>query len=194
MADPYSPLTTVLNPSKFGGLAGATTVELHEKPVGGLVQIAGWDGFDTLIEALLGLSTPWSFQTAQAAQGGMVFKIAPTRVMLQHDDAAALASLTATLAPEQAGVVDLANAKCRLHLSGASAEAVLHRVAALDFSPEAFPVGDFRQSGIHHVAVLFHRTGPQAFELYIPTTWAMSIFEYMRDAARSFGLAISSPE
>ncbi|UWQ75816.1 sarcosine oxidase subunit gamma [Leisingera sp. M658] len=193
MADPYSPLTSVMTPGSYGGQTNSTLVDLQEKPVGGLVQVAGWEGFDSLIGQVLGLAHPLSFHTAQEAKGCTIFKIAPARVMIQHDDPDQLARLTTSLSPEQAGVVALENARCRLHLSGAEVEAVLQRVAALDFSRAEFPVGEFRQSGIHHVAVMFHRTSDQGFDLFVPTTWAMSVFDYLRDAAWNFGLTISSP-
>jgi sarcosine oxidase gamma subunit len=51
-------------------------------------------------------------------------------------------------------------------------------------------VGHFAQTGLHHVPVLLERRGEARYELQVPTTWAVSVWEWLTDAALPFGYDI----
>jgi heterotetrameric sarcosine oxidase gamma subunit len=69
-------------------------------------------------------------------------------------------------------------------------EDLLARLAPLDVSLPAFPVGTFAQTGIHHVGVLLRRISAEIFEILIPVTWAATIWELIGDAAAPFGYRV----
>lgn len=74
---------------------------------------------------------------------------------------------------------------------GGAAREVLERGIALDLHPTVFAVGHFAQTGLHHVPVLLERVGEQRYALYVPTTWAVSVWEWLADAALPFGYDIA---
>ncbi|KLN61734.1 hypothetical protein WH96_05360 [Kiloniella spongiae] len=194
MAEYRSPLTTAMTQKLYGGLSASAGVTLSEKPIGGLAQFAGWEAFSDVILQTFDLLEPLAYNTTRSTGGFTLYRIAPTRVQVHHAEALELLEIADQIDMTQAGFVDLSHARCRLCLSGAAAEKVLQRIAPLDFDLTIFPVGGFYQSGIHHIPVLFHRTDDQEFDLFIPTTWAVSIFEYLYDAALSYGINIMALE
>lgn len=194
MDEQCSPLFRAMVPGTFGGHSGNIGVAICEKPIGGLTQIAGWETFSNVLVETFGLTEALSYHRAHVAKDLIVFRVAPTRVQVHFTTPAELEQVADRIDSTQAGIVDLSHARCCLYLSGPDAENVLHRLAALDFSQSAFPVGDFRQSSIHHIATLFYRTGAQEFELFVPTTWAVSVFEYLYDAALSYGIAVETSQ
>ena len=56
--------------------------------------------------------------------------------------------------------------------------------------PSVFAVGQFALSGIHHTPVLVHRAGEQRFEIYAMRTFALSVWEWLSDAALVFGYEV----
>lgn len=194
MADQRSPLISTMTPGRHGGMSGRPGVSICENRVGGLAQIVGWESFAEELSRVYNLTKPLSYNTRQTVGDFTFFRIAPERVQVHHPDAVVLAQRCKQLDAQKASYVDLGHARCRLCLSGSDAEQVLSRVTTLDVDVSAFPAGDFRQSGIHHIATFFHRTAEHEFELFVPTTWAVSVFEYIYDAALSFGVDVTPIE
>ena len=87
--------------------------------------------------------------------------------------------------------LDLSQARCRLQLQGPAAVASLQKLFALDFRTSAFPVGEIRLSGAHHLPALLHRTDADAFALYLHTTYAHDQVESLLDAALEWGVELS---
>ena len=109
---------------------------------------------------------------------------------------AALATLGDELAaaiPAHEGVViDLSSSRTRIVLDGVAAVAVLKKGIAIDLGEQEFPPGAAAMTGLHHVPILVHRTGRERFELLAPRTFALTIFEWVEDAALEFGYEITS--
>jgi heterotetrameric sarcosine oxidase gamma subunit len=80
-------------------------------------------------------------------------------------------------------ITPLHSSRTRIRLEGQGARDVLARSAALDFRPTAFKDGMFAQSGIHHTPVLIHCLAAQAFHLYMLRTFAVSVWDWLSDAA-----------
>ena len=49
-------------------------------------------------------------------------------------------------------------------------------------------IGQFALTGIHHTPVLVHRSGEQRYEIYAMRTFALSVWEWLSDAALPLGL------
>jgi sarcosine oxidase subunit gamma len=84
-------------------------------------------------------------------------------------------------------VTPLSHSRTRIFLDGAPARDVLAKGIALDFHGTAFTPGRFAMTGLHHTPVLVHCLAAHRFELYAPRTFALSIWEWLRDAALEFG-------
>lgn len=99
-------------------------------------------------------------------------------------------ALYGAVEPEVGALVDLSQARTRLYLEGLPAPEVLCRGAALDFHDEAFPVGNFAQTGIHHTPVLVHRSGELVWELHALRTFAQDLWEWLADACLPWGYEV----
>lgn len=94
-----------------------------------------------------------------------------------------LADLMRTLDPCVATVTGLSAARVRIALEGPEARAVLEKGIAVDLHPRVFPVGCAVFTGLDHVGVMLERVAQDRWELFVPTTWAASVREWLLDAA-----------
>ncbi len=83
----------------------------------------------------------------------------------------------------QCHVTPLTSSRCRIALEGEKARASLQASAAIDFSRQTFGTGTYALSGIHHTPVLIHCTGPETFHIYAMRSFALSVWEWLVDAA-----------
>ena len=93
------------------------------------------------------------------------------------------------LAPTLAGVAvltPLSHSRTRLFIEGAPARNVLAKAVPLDFHPTAFKPAMFALTGIHHTPVLIHCLAANRFEIYALRTFAVSVYEWLADAALEF--------
>ncbi len=60
--------------------------------------------------------------------------------------------------------------------------------ASRSISPwRAFPVGSVALTGVHHTPILLYRTTENRFEIFAMRTFALTVFEWLSDAALEFG-------
>lgn len=158
-----------------GRTSNGLPVGLHEQQILGLIQFAGWDGFEARAAEVLsaaGLGLPAQDGQSLRMQATTLWRVAPDRVLI-HGDCPDLAGH-----PDLASL-DLSGARRLWRIEGAGAVDLLSRVTSVNLSQAAFPVGGFVTTGIHGVAVLIDRTGAETFELHVPTTWAASVLEFI---------------
>ena len=65
------------------------------------------------------------------------------------------------------------------------------RGISVDLHPRSFAVGAFAQTALHHTGVLLERCAPERYELYVLRTFALSIWEWLLDAALPVGYEIA---
>jgi heterotetrameric sarcosine oxidase gamma subunit len=80
----------------------------------------------------------------------------------------------------------LSSSRSCIKISGAPARDVLAKSAAIDFHKSEFKPGTFAQTGIHHVPVLIHCVEADTFHIYVMRTFALSIWDYLTDAALEY--------
>jgi heterotetrameric sarcosine oxidase gamma subunit len=80
----------------------------------------------------------------------------------------------------------LSHSRTRIVIEGAPARDVLSKVIPLDFHPSVFKHGLFAMTGIHHTPVLVHCTSETRFEIYALRTFALSVHDWLTDAALEF--------
>ena len=83
-------------------------------------------------------------------------------------------------------VTPLSHGRTRIAIAGTPARAVLSTGIALDFHPSAFTPGMFAMTGVHHMPVLVHCTGDDAFDIYALRTFALTVWEWLTDAGLQF--------
>lgn len=80
----------------------------------------------------------------------------------------------------------LSHSRTRLFIEGVPARDVLAKTAPLDFHPSVFKSGMFAMTGIHHTPVLIHCAAENHFEIYALRTFAVSVHEWLADAALEY--------
>lgn len=190
MPEPRSPLASRLAPGRFGAPASSAVSIATRRPVS-LWQAGGWGNFAAAAAPLLsdlGLEAPADYRTATRAGGMTLRKIAPDRMLIEGcGDLSSHAS-------DELVLLDLSHARTVITLSGTSARTVLALLCSVDVGKKAFHPGEFVQTGIHHVGVLIQCTGPDDFEIFVPVTWAATIWETVTINAEPFGYAIAADE
>ena len=196
MPEVRSALAECMKPGRYG--AGAATVMLSEKPIGRLMQIAGWPGsFEaaaTRIMRGLGFSSIGDFRMARAVGANIAFRIAPERILLSLPDDDTWNRVAPSLNPSDTPSLDLSHARARIAISGACVRDLMARLLPIDLHEEAFARGQFVQTGLHSVPILLHRLADQndaaAYDLYCPYTWAVSVWEALIGSALPLGYEI----
>ena len=80
----------------------------------------------------------------------------------------------------------LSHSRTRIFIEGAPARDVLSKCIPLDFHPTVFKSGMFAMTGIHHTPVLVHCTSENRFEIYALRTFAISVYDWLTDAALEY--------
>jgi sarcosine oxidase subunit gamma len=80
----------------------------------------------------------------------------------------------------------LSHSRTRLFLEGEPARDVLAKGVPLDFHAAVFKAGMFAMTGIHHTPVLIHCVRANRFEIYALRTFAMSVYDWITDAALEY--------
>ena len=91
-----------------------------------------------------------------------------------------------TKLPEIAIITPLSHSRTRIVIEGEPARKVLAKGVPLDFHHSAFKSGTFAMTGLHHTPVLVHCVGENRFEIYALRTFAVSVYEWLTDAALEF--------
>jgi sarcosine oxidase subunit gamma len=147
-----------------------------------LIQAAGLsDDFDQRLAAAVG-DIPSDFGRAIATGSRTVMRTGPSQVWFVGPENDGLAATLRSFC----AVTPLTNSRSRIVVAGAPARQVLAKGMALDFHPAVFVPGQFAQTGVHHMPLLVHCVGADEFHLYIMRTFAMSLWEWLIDAALEF--------
>ena len=193
MPELRSALAVHLRPGRFGAGSGEASLVLSEQPPGTLIQVSGWrDSFEVVAGTLLqrlGFAGVGGFDRAERSRAGVAFRIAPERVLLRLASSASWRSVADGVDPALTPVIDLSHARTVLSITGADAPSLLARLLPINLDEDAFPPGYFVQSGIHSVAVLVHRpaTPASGFEIFLPRSYAVSLWDLICDSAAPFG-------
>ena len=78
----------------------------------------------------------------------------------------------------------LSSSRSCIAIQGPKARALLVACAPIDFSTGAFTTHHYAMTGIHHTPVLIHCIGPDSFHLYAMRSFALTVWEWLVDAAK----------
>lgn len=88
-------------------------------------------------------------------------------------------------------VVDMTSAYAVYGVMGPDSRAFLQKLSRTDLSPGAFPFSTSQEIDLGHFTVRATRityVGELGWELYVPTEFAVGVYELLADAGREFGL------
>jgi methylglutamate dehydrogenase subunit D len=143
-----------------------------------LTQIAGLDG---AIGAIAG-KLPANVGTAIESGGRTIMRVGPEQFWFAGPETDDLAMRLAS----RCAVTPLSHSRTRIFIDGAPARDVLAKGIPLDFHDSAFGPGMFAMTGLHHTPVLVHCVSESRFELYALRSFAMSVWDWLTDAALEF--------
>ena len=91
----------------------------------------------------------------------------------------------------EAGVfVDQSEGRTVLRLSGVSAREVLAKGTGIDLDASACGAGSCAATLLAHVGVVLHAANADTFDLYVPRSYGLHIWEWLHEAASVEGLRV----
>jgi len=90
---------------------------------------------------------------------------------------------------EQGVTLDLSYSRTQVRIVGRHAEDVLNSFLPLDLRERSFGVGQVAATGFHHVGVTLWRSDA-GYELFVPRSFAVSLWEMLVDASGQYGLSV----
>lgn len=176
---------------------GRVGVRLRAEIVPGLVQMHTWPaGVEALRAALAGVfgvpDVPARTGQVRSLDAGLLLCTGPCEYQLLARPGAALsiADLRQRVPADIGSVTDLGHARCRIHIEGPDCRDTLSKLFALDLREAAWPAGELRLTGHHHVPCAALRLGPDSFDLLVFSTYAFDQLGTVLDAAQEYGVAL----
>jgi methylglutamate dehydrogenase subunit D len=178
-----------------GGAGETRRLALGEVRGWSLVQVAAFastlPALANAVEPLLGAALPAGIGASVEAGSRRLFKTGPEQFWIVGPEADDLASaLAATVVPAIGAVTSLSHSRTRIFVEGAAARDLLAKGVALDLHPDVFRLDEFALTGLHHTPVLLHRSAADRYELYAMRTFALSVWDWLTDAALPFGYEV----
>lgn len=175
---------------------GRIHVHLSAECLKRVTLLGTWpSGLQVWLDAVgVALGSPLPDRTGRVQDGsrGLLMRTGPEEFLLigNHPDDP-VPALRQLIPADVGSVTDLSHARCRLHIQGSGTLETLSKLFALDFRLAAFPLGEIRLTGHHHLPWLLHRTDEQAFHAYVYTSYAHDQLHTLLDAAREYGVSFS---
>jgi methylglutamate dehydrogenase subunit D len=157
----------------------SSLLRIEEAPGFTLVQLAGGDS--ARIARVTG-KLPEKVGLAAAENNRTLFRVGPSQYWAigpENDD-------IARMLDGHCAVIPLSSSRTRILLDGAPARQVLAKGIAIDFHAAAFTPGTFALTGVHHMPIAIHCFGADAFHIYAMRSFAMSVWEWLTDAALEY--------
>ena len=132
----------------------------------------------------LELDSIGDYRQTQRNVGAAAWRIAPDRVLIET------AQDLAEFGSADLAVLDLGHARTVITLHGRAARDLLAHVVSVDIAEEAFPPGEFRQTGLHGVGILMECRDDDSFDVLVPGTWAETVWDMLFDTAQPYGIEI----
>lgn len=163
-----------------------------------LVQAACWrdrgEAMHAVVERALGTPPPSRPNRCSAADGVETMTVAPGRLWcLARRGDPRLGRLAGELPADTGCTTQLGHSHIRLRIDGPATRRLLAQEIALDLAPVAFPAQRIARTPMHHVPALLQcleADGDGVYDLYLPHTYAASVWEYLLDLASAYGRAI----
>lgn len=162
---------------------------ISEAPLQGMITLRGDLAASSVIKAatkIAGVKMPAAGVANCKADSGLCW-MSPDEVLIlcpYADVANNLAKLNKALSKVHALAVDVSDARAMLRVSGQGARDVMAKLAPVDVSPDAFPVGTFRRTRMAQVPAAFWMRDEGAFEVICFRSNAQYMFDLLKVAAQ----------
>ncbi|MFL5259164.1 MAG: sarcosine oxidase subunit gamma [Hyphomicrobiales bacterium] len=193
MLERRSALASAIARGGRDGASGRRQCRLGEVTGWSLVQVAAFPStmaaLEERLEAIIG-ELPFGCHSMPAET--TIFRTGPHQFWIVGKDASLTDRLSEAIAPDIGVVTPLSDSRVRIFVEGDCATDVLSKGIPIDLHPSVFKVGRMALSGLHHTPILIHRAGERRFEIYAMRTFALTVWEWLADAALEFGYEVGS--
>lgn len=195
-----SALAEVYHVGMFGPQDGdGPGVRLAERRALSIVEVQAWP--DTAAAVLDDLK----------AKAGLYLSREPGRAIVQQDDLSAIGIgpdrwlivererrdlyglIRAAAGEDRAAVTDQGHGRIGLRLGGRNARDLLSKGTSVDLRASRFPPGRSTATKLDHVTVALHCLDHDLFDLFALRSFAVSLYEWILDAALEFGCRVEEP-
>lgn len=180
---------------EFPNRAGALGVHLSARLLPGTALVSTWtNGVDGLLAALQSAWGPMPTRVGAccSTHTGLFLRTGPEEfLVLAHNGLPVIEALREAVPADVGAVVDLGHARCCIRVQGAQCRATLNKLFALDLRDAAFPIGEVRLTGTHHVPCALYRVGDEQFDMLVFSTYAYDQLSTVMDAALEYGVSVT---
>jgi heterotetrameric sarcosine oxidase gamma subunit len=198
MAERCSALARSLEAGGRDGARGGRRLQLTEVRGWQLAHLGVFPGHhdecQDRIRACSGMDLPVEPCRGITHGDSRLYRIARDQYWWVAATGASIGRLSRELPPSAGTLTVLSASRVRLRVAGPAARELLAKGIALDLHPMVFPEGHSVQTGLHHTHVLLERVGDDRYEMYVQRTYAVSIWEWLIDAALPFGYDVAVEE
>jgi heterotetrameric sarcosine oxidase gamma subunit len=120
-----------------------------------------------------------------------IFRTGPEQFWIVGPEDGLFERLSQAIGPDIGAVTNLSHSRVRIFIEGACAAGILKKGVPIDFDPQVFKPGQAALTGLHHTPVLIHRIREDRFEIYAMRTFALSLWDWLADAALEFGYDVA---
>ncbi|MGH6932910.1 MAG: sarcosine oxidase subunit gamma [Dongiaceae bacterium] len=199
MLERRSALASVLDKGGRDGADGRRRCRLGEAGGWSLAQVAGFPSTMTQVRArlipIVESELPNRIGVAVVAGGRCLMRTGPEQIWIlgrEGDDVGMRAY--GAIPSEQGAVTPLSHSRTRIAIAGDCARELLRKSVPIDVHPDEFRVGQFALTGLHHTPVLVHRVESDRYDIYAMRSFALTVWEWLADAAFEFGYDITAFE
>lgn len=191
MFERRSALARPLEAGGRDGVGGGRRLRLTEVRGWHLAHLCAFPGheeeFVLRVRACSGMDPPAEPYRGAAQGDSRLYRLSRDQYWWVAATSDAMIRLSREL-PSSAGTVTaLSASRVRFRITGPAVRDLLAKGIALDLHPSVFPQGHCAQTGLHHTGVFLERVGDDRYEMYVQRTYAVSIWEWLIDAALPFG-------
>jgi len=178
-------------------------VSLGQRRFLGKINLRGDAGDGPLARAVrdaLGLELP-AANRAEVGEATSLLRIAPDEWLAIGGSLAEARelsqSLSAALEGHHAAATDVSSGWAAIRLGGTESRTVLQKGCTLDLAPPHFEAGHCTATRLGNADVVLHqveddRDGSGAlYDIYVPRSYAFSLWHWLHEASVEFGLAVS---
>ena len=197
MFERASAIASVLSDPGRNGPKGEIGCRLGEIRGWSLLQMAGFKdtigNVEAILERLVGIAPPKQIGNALAADRRLIMRTGPEQFWIVGS---VTDELAAALGREIDGgtgaLTSLSHSRTRILIEGERARHVLSKGITIDLHPSVFGPHDFAMTGLHHTPILVLCTGPNRYEVWAMRTFALTVWEWLIDAAWPEGYEVTT--
>ena len=186
------PLANLAVPGAGRPVGASSAITLAERRPGSIVEFTFWDAEKAIAKSIVpgGRIDP---NQAVATPGHIYMSIGPGRYMAIGQEPGLADGLEADIPIGDGTVVDLTHGRAGLRISGARAADLLQKGLSFDLDLAAFPPMAATNGGLHHISVTVIRLDAETFDVFVMTSLAGSLWDWVTDAAVEYGWQVAAP-